>query len=141
MTHPSLKNIFPPAAPSIGLPPADSPHITLEVATSTEKYETWLLNYSAWGENRPLAFYLAKEDHLCSQPLTKDGGITHWVLVDNESVSSDDKNVDGLHKRRQGTLREAVVCCLCRNIILRFPNLYVTCIADIRCRYCVPPFC
>ena len=71
------------------LPPADSPDVVLDEATATEKYDTWLLNYAAWGEDRPLAFYLAKEDHLACQPLTNAGGITHWVLVDSKSPLSD----------------------------------------------------
>ena len=73
------------ALSSVQLPPANSPDVILDEATATEKYDTWLLNYAAWGEKRPLSFYLAKEDHLTRQPLTEAGGITHWVLVDSKS--------------------------------------------------------
>lgn len=88
MKVPDTQKVFPSALPLSELPPSDSTNVHLDEATATEKYETWLLNYAAWGEGRPLSFYLAKEDHLCSQPLTRAGGITHWVLVDGKSVSS-----------------------------------------------------
>ena len=45
------------------------------------------------GRRQPSGF--AKEDHLCSQELTRDGGITHWVLAWNPARPGDEKGPEG----------------------------------------------
>ncbi|KAG8529505.1 uncharacterized protein KY384_006142 [Bacidia gigantensis] len=61
---------------------ADSESIILDQASEAEVNNYWSLNYDEWGDNRSEAFHIAKEKHLCNQRLTRDGCITHWVLVD-----------------------------------------------------------
>ena len=65
------------------LPSSDSPNLALLHPTQQEKVETWKLNGSSWRGTMPLSIYLQRETHLESQALTKDGGITFWILVDS----------------------------------------------------------
>ncbi|MCJ1476767.1 hypothetical protein MMC13_005436 [Lambiella insularis] len=70
------------------LPRSSSANLRLVHPTPQEKEATWRLNGSAWRGALPLDTYLRREHYLASQPLTKDGGITYWILVD------DSKNAD-----------------------------------------------
>ena len=82
------------------LPRFDSTHIVFREATAAEKYEIWLLGFAdpddnvrlSTTEDRSLAFCVAKAVHLASQPLTKDGGLTQWVLVYEPPSSSPGNN-------------------------------------------------
>lgn len=65
------------------LPHASSRSLRLLHPTAQEKEATWRLNGSAWRGALPLETYLRREHYLADQPLTKDGGITYWVLVDD----------------------------------------------------------
>ena len=91
------------AVSDMGLPSAVSLNLILDEATPSEKYETWLLNYTEWGEGTTLSSFLAKEDHLCNQQLTKDGGMTHWVLVDADGSSQ--------RSRTAGKARQILASC------------------------------
>ncbi|KAF3935546.1 hypothetical protein ABW19_dt0202293 [Dactylella cylindrospora] len=58
------------------------PHLILRPATIPERHHTWTINKSSWkGILTDNAYYL-REAHLSSQDLTRNGGITYWVLVD-----------------------------------------------------------
>lgn len=69
-------------------PASDSPSLSLIHPTPAEKLATWSLNIQAW--SGPLSFpaYQRREEHLSHQDLTRDGGMTFWILVDNSAPPS-----------------------------------------------------
>ncbi|OCK90688.1 uncharacterized protein K441DRAFT_689403 [Cenococcum geophilum 1.58] len=62
----------------------DSSLPTLALAHPTEKEKTaqFKQNGAAWRGALSLELYLRREEILASQNLTKDGGLTYWVLID-----------------------------------------------------------
>ncbi|KAK3389624.1 hypothetical protein B0H63DRAFT_102332 [Podospora didyma] len=66
-----------------GLPDASSPTLILMHPTPAERQRTWSLTHPKWGGALEHDDYLAREQHLTETPLTKDGGITHWILTDS----------------------------------------------------------
>jgi hypothetical protein len=69
------------------LPAASSPSLVLDHPTSLEKKTIWSENGLSWRGALPLEAYFRREVHLSSQALTRNGGITHWVLVDRDDPS------------------------------------------------------
>ncbi|CAL5873348.1 uncharacterized protein PFLUO_LOCUS7619 [Penicillium psychrofluorescens] len=69
------------AADVTALPPGDSPDLILVPATPEERIASLKLNSVAWAGPLDLKTYIAREDHLFSQRLTRDG-LTCWILVD-----------------------------------------------------------
>lgn len=63
-------------------PDANSPSLHLTHPTPAENVETWTLNSVNWGTSLSTPDYLEREAYLTTIPLAKDGGITHWILVD-----------------------------------------------------------
>ena len=64
------------------LPSRDSPTLSLLHPTKEEQALIWKLNGEIWrGPLSPEA-YVRRELHLSNQVLTRDGGMTCWVLVD-----------------------------------------------------------
>lgn len=63
-------------------PDANSSYLHLTHPTIEEKVETWTLNSVNWGTALSTPDYLEREAYLTTIPLAKDGGITHWILVD-----------------------------------------------------------
>ncbi|EWC45396.1 hypothetical protein DRE_00795 [Drechslerella stenobrocha 248] len=73
-----------PAVYSAPSSPLDTkhPHLILRPATIPERHHTWVINSPSWrGILTENAYYL-REAHLSAQDLTRNGGITYWVLVD-----------------------------------------------------------
>ncbi|KAI9730343.1 MAG: hypothetical protein M1834_005853 [Cirrosporium novae-zelandiae] len=70
---------------SSSLPEASSPSLALVPATPQEIIECAKLNFSAWAGPLSLESYLQRESFLATQGLTKDGGITTWILVDTST--------------------------------------------------------
>jgi len=69
------------------LPDASSPTLCLSHPTNSEKTATWTLNAKNWGASLTLPDYLDRESYMATTPtLTQDGGITHWILVDKDSI-------------------------------------------------------
>ncbi|KAN0069402.1 hypothetical protein V8E54_012417 [Elaphomyces granulatus] len=72
---------------NVTLPSASSPDLILVPATPEEYIECVRLNSTAWKGPLSRELYVEREKHLLSQDLTKNGGLTCWVLVDrNEPV-------------------------------------------------------
>ncbi|KAJ5811630.1 hypothetical protein N7474_007931 [Penicillium riverlandense] len=69
------------AADVTALPPGDSPDLILVPATPEERIASLKLNSAAWAGPLDLNTYIAREDHLFSQRLTREG-LTCWILVD-----------------------------------------------------------
>ncbi|KAI1648707.1 uncharacterized protein F4817DRAFT_63806 [Daldinia loculata] len=65
------------------LPEATAPSLVLAHPTDTEKRRTWTLNHREWGGALTLEEYLKREPYLTTIPLTRDGGMTHWILTDS----------------------------------------------------------
>ncbi|KAF2842266.1 hypothetical protein M501DRAFT_968590 [Patellaria atrata CBS 101060] len=68
---------------SLPLPERDSPTLTLVQPTEDEKIAQWKLNGTSWKGALPnVESYVAREAYLEQQELTRNGGLTLWVLVD-----------------------------------------------------------
>ncbi len=63
-------------------PDSNSPSLYLTHPTPEENVKTWTLNSVNWGTSLSQPDYLEREAYLTTIPLAKDGGITHWILVD-----------------------------------------------------------
>ena len=64
------------------LPTGDSTTLALVHPTPSEQDQQTLNNSDEWRGALPLDAYIRREALLANQQLTKDGGITFWVLVD-----------------------------------------------------------
>ncbi len=60
----------------------DSPTLALVHPTEAEQAIQFNLNGAEWRGVLSLPAYLRREESLSQQALTKDGGITFWILVD-----------------------------------------------------------
>jgi hypothetical protein len=63
-------------------PPSDSPLLGIREATPLEREATFRLNGASWRGPLSIEQYLAREAHLGNQFLTREGGISYWILVD-----------------------------------------------------------
>lgn len=70
--------------PMQDLPKADSPDLHLVLATPAEILQQLHHNSEEWRGALTLEAYLRREEVLSSQELTKDGGLTSWMLVQGE---------------------------------------------------------
>jgi hypothetical protein len=68
------------------LPDATSPTLHLSHPTPSEKTATWTLNSKNWGTAINLPSYLDRESYMTTVPLSRNGGITYWILVDSAST-------------------------------------------------------
>ena len=66
----------------LNLPNGNSPTIALVNPTEEEQLIQSKLNGAEWRGALSPAAYLRREATLSQQALTKDGGITYWILVD-----------------------------------------------------------
>lgn len=78
----------PPAADPALLPNGDSSDLELVIATSEEVEHTILLNSVSWAGPLSADAYLRREEHLSATDLSKDGGISNWVLVSKHDHQS-----------------------------------------------------
>jgi GNAT superfamily N-acetyltransferase len=69
------------AAEPPNLPAGESPDLILVPATASERIASIKLNSVAWRGPLDVETYVAREDHLLQQRLTRDG-LTCWILVD-----------------------------------------------------------
>ncbi|OCL08974.1 hypothetical protein AOQ84DRAFT_292114 [Glonium stellatum] len=70
------------ASAPLDLPDSASPTLALSHPTEKEKIAQFKQNGVAWRGALSLESYLRREEILSSQNLTKEGGLTYWVLVD-----------------------------------------------------------
>ncbi|KAK7756749.1 hypothetical protein SLS62_001192 [Diatrype stigma] len=63
------------------LPDATSETLVLTRPTDEEKRRTWTLNYREWGGALSLDQYLQREPYVTTIPLSRDGGMAHWILT------------------------------------------------------------
>lgn len=62
--------------------------LLLDHPTHQELLGTWKTNGEAWSGPLSPEAYLRRESHLCQQTLTREGGLTFWVLVDPVPAAS-----------------------------------------------------
>ncbi|KAK3956635.1 hypothetical protein QBC32DRAFT_330531 [Pseudoneurospora amorphoporcata] len=74
------------------LPSASSPSLTLTLAHPSERPKTWSLTHPMWGPALSHSEYLAREHFMTTLPLAKDGGLTHWILTDTDTNSSQEES-------------------------------------------------
>jgi hypothetical protein len=72
----------------IDLPHGSSRDLALAHPTPEEKLIQFKLNAAEWRGALSLDTYLRREEVLSQQPLTKDGGITYWILIDKTARSN-----------------------------------------------------
>ncbi len=65
------------------LPSSNSPTLHLLHPTEEEKLKTWKLNGQSWRGRLSMDAYVRRDQHLANQALTREGGITYWILVDS----------------------------------------------------------
>jgi len=63
-------------------PDSKSESLYLTHPTPEEKVATWSLNSVNWGSALSMSDYLEREAYLTTVPLARNGGVTHWILVD-----------------------------------------------------------
>ena len=103
------------------LPRSDSSTLALLHPTPEEKDATFRINGASWKGRLSLDAYVQREEYLANQALTRDGGITYWVLVDT-AVSSNPRTIlascETLRKRavvirQDGRLEESIAHGIC----------------------------
>ncbi|KAF2131391.1 hypothetical protein P153DRAFT_364981 [Dothidotthia symphoricarpi CBS 119687] len=72
----------------IDLPKGDAPTLALVRPTEAEKFIQFNLNGAEWRGALSLATYLRREATLSQQALTRDDGISYWILVDTSMSSN-----------------------------------------------------
>ncbi|KAI4272622.1 MAG: hypothetical protein LQ337_005184 [Flavoplaca oasis] len=70
------------------LPESSAPTLRLVQATESEMIESSTLGSISWKGPLDTNQYLQREAHLRNQDLTRDGGITYWILVDTAAAPS-----------------------------------------------------
>lgn len=78
---------------SDNLPLSTSGSLALTHPTEAERRATWLLNGQSWRGALSLPAYLRREEFLGNQSLTRNGGLSFWVLVDNSTPQSTPRRI------------------------------------------------
>ncbi|MCJ1353892.1 MAG: hypothetical protein MMC33_003879 [Icmadophila ericetorum] len=73
------------------LPDSSSSSLILTQPTDKEKFQCWVLNGQSWRGALPTEAYYRREAHLASQPLTANGGLSYWILVDSNEPKDSEK--------------------------------------------------
>ncbi|KAK0671620.1 hypothetical protein QBC41DRAFT_371612 [Cercophora samala] len=97
-------------------PESSSPLITLTNPTPSELPQIFTLSHPKWGPALTLQDYLDREAYLTTVPLSKNGGITHWLLTLSSAPSGERPilaSCESIKKRAfyttpSGTVREGV---------------------------------
>lgn len=73
-------------ASTSALPDLNAPELILTQPTQQEQEQVWALNFEAWAGALSQKDYLEREHYLMTVPLAKNGGVTHWILVDKNAI-------------------------------------------------------
>lgn len=71
--------------PTLDAPSSDSPSLALVHPTADEKSAIRRLTSDEWRGPLSRSAYFRREEFIHSQPLTRDGGVTFWALVDTST--------------------------------------------------------
>ena len=86
------------------LPNKNSDEVFLDIATHEELAAQQEINSIEWRGALSHEQYLRREDHLANQEVTKDGGLTGWVLLHQPHGSSERKVLCGCETYRKKAL-------------------------------------
>ncbi|KAM3089156.1 hypothetical protein ACMFMG_000770 [Clarireedia jacksonii] len=79
---------------SPNLPDSNSPTLILSHPTPEECTTIWTSTSTSWKDALPTRTYLRESLHLTTVPLAKNGGLTLWILVDqNESPLANQRTI------------------------------------------------
>ncbi|KAL9030832.1 MAG: hypothetical protein Q9196_001086 [Gyalolechia fulgens] len=73
---------MPSANSTADLPDSESPTLQLVQANEAEMIESSTMNAASWRGSLDVNAYLEREAHLRNTNLSRNGGITYWILVD-----------------------------------------------------------
>ncbi|KAI4863409.1 hypothetical protein F4820DRAFT_459506 [Hypoxylon rubiginosum] len=76
------------------LPHATAPSLLLKHPTEEQKRRTWTLNHKEWGGALSLQEYLEREPYVTTIPLSRNGGMTHWILTDAAWTPTGEKQTE-----------------------------------------------
>jgi hypothetical protein len=102
------------SSPSNDLPHHTSPHLQLLIATPAENAAQTVSNSAEWRGPLTQEVYLRREAHLATQDLTRDGGLTAWLLIDTTSASG--KGESSILSDQDGERRRGRILCGCETI-------------------------
>lgn len=89
-------------------PSAESSSLILTHPTLNEKRLTWSKNFVEWGKALSLEDYMDREESLCTaSALNRDGGLTHWILVDKNLPADQRPILGSCESIRKRTLLKA----------------------------------
>lgn len=77
------------------------PITTFRRATDEERLYCWKRNSESWSKPLPLDSYLSREVHLGEQLLTRNGGISYWVLTVRDTPDAKERVVSGCESIRK----------------------------------------
>jgi GNAT superfamily N-acetyltransferase len=69
------------SAPELVFPDADSGSLILTHPTEAERIRTWTLTHPSWGVALGKDNYVKRETFMMTVPLSKLGGMSHWILT------------------------------------------------------------
>lgn len=78
---------------SDGLPLSTSASLALVHPTEAERRAIWLLNGQSWRGALSVPAYFRREEFLGNQPLTRNGGLSFWVLADSSTTPSNPRRI------------------------------------------------
>lgn len=78
---------------SDGLPLSTSASLSLVHPTEAERRAIWLLNGQSWRGALSVPAYFRREEFLGNQPLTRNGGLSFWVLADSSTTPSNPRRI------------------------------------------------
>jgi hypothetical protein len=81
-----------PMSPQNILPISTSPSLGLRTPNDKELKEIWASTATMWADALPPTAYYEEQARLETAPLAKDGGMTHWILVDT-GLSAPDRQI------------------------------------------------
>ncbi|KOS22946.1 Lysine acetyltransferase [Escovopsis weberi] len=68
-------------ASDLKLPDASSVDLVLTNPTADERRQIWSQNYPEWGRGLTHQSYLDREAYILDIPMSKNGGLTNWILT------------------------------------------------------------
>lgn len=75
------------SAQTTAFPDVKGSSIVLATPTADEQRATWTATHPSWGPGLTLQQYLEREAYLLTVPLSRNGGLSQWILTDNASAT------------------------------------------------------
>ncbi|KAG5979557.1 hypothetical protein E4U55_005019 [Claviceps digitariae] len=78
--------------------------LLLAKATPDERIDTWLRHQPHWGSSFTPQAYVSREERLLDLRLTKDGGLTTWILTQDTTTTNN--SIDGTNNTNNASGRQ-----------------------------------